>query len=145
MELLREGADLVGTRSLQRVGNSQRSHSAVEKLNWLLRYLETVKAWVHDSSGTGCGSLETMQRRRAQQRNRSCIVGSSESDRIEKTRHIELKAFFLEQWGARPGMRLVQVKTDEMIADCPTQVQSTPNSIHLSRRGLEIEPTPALF
>ena len=35
---------------------------------------ELAKAWVHDSSGTGCESLETMQRRRAQHRSRSYVV-----------------------------------------------------------------------
>ena len=49
-----------------------------------------------------------------------------------KTRHIELKAFS------------VQVRTDEMLADCLTNVPK-PNSIHLSRLGLEIEPVPAQF
>ena len=34
-----------------------------------------------------------------------------------KTRHIELKAFFLQQLCARPEVRLVQVRTDEIFAD----------------------------
>ena len=42
-----------------------------------------------------------------------------------KMRHIELKAFFLQQWSARPEVRLVP----------------TPNSLHLSRHGTSI---PAL-
>ena len=48
-----------------------------------------------------------------------------------KTRHIELKAFFL-QWSARPEVRLV-VEMSEMLADCLTKIKSTQNSIHLSR------------
>ena len=56
-----------------------------------------------------------------------------------KTRHIELKAFFLQQWSARPEVRLVQVGTSEMLADCLTKIQSTPNSVHLSKLGLEIK------
>ena len=59
-----------------------------------------------------------------------------------KTRHIELKAFFLQQWSARPGVRLVQVVTREMLADCLTKRQSTPNSVHLSRLGLDIKSGP---
>ena len=48
-----------------------------------------------------------------------------------ETGHMDLKAFFLQQWSARPEVRLVQVKTTEMLADCLTKIQSTPNSIHL--------------
>ena len=44
-----------------------------------------------------------------------------------RTRHIELKAFFLQQWSARPEVTLVQVGTSEMLADCLTKIQSTPN------------------
>ena len=57
-----------------------------------------------------------------------------------KTRHIELKAFFSQQWSARPEVRIVQVVTSEMLADCLTRIQSTPNSVHLSRPRLEINP-----
>ena len=46
-----------------------------------------------------------------------------------KPRHIELKAFFLQQWRARQEMRLVQVKTDDMLADCLTKVQTALTSI----------------
>ena len=54
-----------------------------------------------------------------------------------KTRHIELKVFFLQQWSARPEVRLVQVGTSEMLA--ATKIHSTPNSIHLSRLELDIK------
>ena len=61
-----------------------------------------------------------------------------------KTRHIELKAFFWQQWSARPEVRIVQVVTSEvtseMVADCLTRIQSTPNSVHLSRPIFEINP-----
>ena len=59
-----------------------------------------------------------------------------------KVRHIELKAFFLLQWSVRPEVRLVQVVTSEMLADCLKKIQSTPNSVHLSRLGLDFRPTP---
>ena len=36
---------------------------------------------------------------------------------------------------ARPKVRLVQVETSEMLTDCLTKIQSTPNSAHLSRLG----------
>ena len=69
-------------------------NSAVEKLSWLLRSLEPVKAWVYDSRGTGYGSLETTQRRRVQHRNRSCVLPAtmesttrSETGPSEKGRH----------------------------------------------------------
>ena len=62
-----------------------------------------------------------------------------------KTRHIDLKEFFSQQWSARPEVRLVQVGTSEMLADCLTTIQSTPNSVHLSKPGLEIEPSPELI
>ena len=52
---------------------------------------------------------------------------------IRETGHMELKAFLLQQWSARPEVRLVQVGTSEMLADCLTKIQSTPNSIHNSR------------
>ena len=59
-----------------------------------------------------------------------------------KTRHIELRASFLQQWSARPEVRLVQVGASEMLADCLTKIQSTPNSVHLSKLGLEIKSSP---
>ena len=59
-----------------------------------------------------------------------------------KKRHIGLKAFFLQQWSARPEVRLVQVETNEMLVDCLTKVQSTPYSHHLSRLGLDIKFCP---
>ena len=59
-------------------------------------------------------------------------------------RHIKVKAFFLQQWSARPEVRLVQVGTSEMLADCLTMIQSTPNSIHLSKLGLDIKSSPEL-
>ena len=62
------------TLTENKLRSSQRSHPAAEKLSWLLRYLEPVKACVYDSSGTGCENLETMQRRRAQHGNRSNVV-----------------------------------------------------------------------
>ena len=37
-----------------------------------------------------------------------------------KTKHIELKAFFLQQWSARPEVRLVHMGTSEMLADDDT-------------------------
>ena len=61
-----------------------------------------------------------------------------------KTRRIELKAFFLQQLSARPKMSFVQAGTSEMPADCPTKTQSTPNSAHLSKIGLEIKSSPGL-
>ena len=54
-------------------------------------------------------------------------------------RKVELNAFFLQQRSARPQVRLVQVETSEMLADCLTKIQSTPSSVHLSRLGLEIK------
>ena len=62
-----------------------------------------------------------------------------------KTGPMELRAFFLQQWSARPQVRLVQVGTSEMLADCLTEVQSTPNSVHLSKLGLEIKSSPKLI
>ena len=56
-----------------------------------------------------------------------------------KTRHIELKAFFLQQWSARPKVRLVQVGTSDMLAECLRKIQPTPHSVHLSRLGLDIK------
>ena len=56
-----------------------------------------------------------------------------------KTRHIELKALFLQQWSSRQEVRLVQVGTGEMLAYCLTKIQSTPNSVHFSKLGLEIK------
>ena len=52
-----------------------------------------------------------------------------------KTRHIELKVFFLQQWSARPEVRLVRVRTSEMLADFLTKGAVD----HLSRLGLEIK------
>ena len=63
-----------------------------------------------------------------------CCDSSAELSMIQrkrstrKTRHIELKALFLPQWSARPEVRRVQVKTDEMLVDRRTTVQSTPTS-----------------
>ena len=71
------------------------------------------------------------------------MIKRKESTR--RTRHIEPKAFFFHQWSARPEVRLAQVKSDEMLADGLTKGQWTPNSIHRSRIGLEIEPIPAQF
>ena len=52
-----------------------------------------------------------------------------------KTRHIELKAFILQQWSsARPKVRLVQVETSETLADGVTKIEPTPNSIYLEIR-----------
>ena len=59
-----------------------------------------------------------------------------------KTRHIELNAFFLQQWSARPEVRLVQVRTSEMFAYCVTKIQSTPHPVHLSKLGLEVKSSP---
>ena len=56
-----------------------------------------------------------------------------------KTRYTELKAFFSQQW------RLVQVGKSEMLADCLTEIASTPNSVHLSKLGLEIKSSPELI
>ena len=39
-----------------------------------------------------------------------------------RTGHIELKAFFLQQWCARPQVKVAKVKTDEMLADGLTKV-----------------------
>ena len=59
-----------------------------------------------------------------------------------KTRHIELKTFFLQQWSGRPDVGLVQVEMGKILADCSTKIQSTPNSVHLSRPGLDIKSSP---
>ena len=59
-----------------------------------------------------------------------------------KPRHIELKAFFLQRWNARPEVSPVQVRTSETLADGFTQIQSTPNSVHLSRLGLQVTSSP---
>ena len=114
---LRRGceANLVGTRSPRRAENNQRSHSAVAKLSWSLHSREPVttqQILCCDSSA----ALGIIKRK-----------GST-----RETRHIELKAFFLQQWSGRPEVRLVQVGTSEMLADCSTKIQSTPNSVHLS-------------
>ena len=45
-----------------------------------------------------------------------------------RTSHIELKAFFLQQWSARPEVRLVQVVTSKMLADYLTGIHSNMNS-----------------
>ena len=46
-----------------------------------------------------------------------------------RTRHIELKAFFLQQWSARPEVRLVLVGTSKMLADLSsTGIQSNMKS-----------------
>ena len=57
-------------------------------------------------------------------------------------KNIELKAFFLQHWGARPEVRLVQVVKSEVLADCLIKIQSTPNSVHLSRLRLDVESCP---
>ena len=111
-------------RSPRRARSSRRSLSAVVKLSSLLIYLEPVKARACDNSGLVYLSLDVMPRRRTQQRNRSCVaiplrrVGLSARARLQKTRHIGLKAFFLQQCSARPEVRLVQGWTIEMHADC---------------------------
>ena len=62
-----------------------------------------------------------------------------------KTRHIELKAFFLQQMECATKNEFVQVGTSEMLADCLTKIQSTTNSVHLSELGLEINSSPELI
>ena len=62
-----------------------------------------------------------------------------------KTRHIELKAFSLQQWNARPEVRLTKVGTSEMFGDCLTKTPSKPNSHHLSKLGSVVEPSPAMI
>ena len=59
-----------------------------------------------------------------------------------KTRHIELKVFFSQQWSARPEVRLVQVATSEMLADCLTKIQSTP--IRYISRSSDWQSNPVL-
>ena len=117
-------ANLAGARSKHRAENSQRSHSAVAKLSW---------------SAALSGAREGMSLR--QQWNWQRQFGSTDDEAIEasqqilccdscaalgmirrkgstrKTRHIELNAFFPQQWSARPKVRLVQVVTSEMLAD----------------------------
>ena len=43
-----------------------------------------------------------------------------------KTRRVVLKAFFLQQWSVSLEVRLVQMETGEVLADCATKTQSTP-------------------
>ena len=101
-----------------------------QRWNWLLKF--------------GCNAEETNET--TQQI--LCCDSSAAVDMIKregstrKTRHIELKPFFPPQWRARKGVRLVQVVTSEMLADCLTKIQSAPNSIHLSRLGLDLQSCP---
>ena len=56
-----------------------------------------------------------------------------------KTRHIEFKAFFLQQWSVRPEMRLVQVETNDMLADCSKDTVDTKFGTPLETRiGFEL-------
>ena len=62
-----------------------------------------------------------------------------------KTRHIELKAFFRQQWCARPEVRLVQVGTSEVLADCLTKIVDTKFDTSLEARfGNQIQPSTCL-
>ena len=45
--------------------------------------------------------------------------------RSRKTRHIELRAFFPQPRSARPEVRLVQIGTSDMFADCRHQFRYT--------------------
>ena len=57
-----------------------------------------------------------------------------------KTRHIELNAFLLATMERTTRSETcVQVGTSEMLGDCLTKIQSTQNSVHLSKLGLEIQ------
>ena len=126
---------MVGTRSPRGARSSRRSLPAAVKLSWLL-HLGPVAARAWTLCCDSSAALGMIKRK-----------GST-----RKTRHIELKAFFLEQWNARPEVRLVQVETSEMLADCLTKIQSTPNSTQLEtwtktierRRDVEI-PLTLLF
>ena len=94
----------------------------------------------------GCNAEETSET--TQQilcRDSSAALGMiKRKGSTRKTRHIELKAIFFQQWSARPEERLVQVETTEMLNDCLAKIQSTPNSIHLSKPGLAIKSSPEL-
>ena len=46
-----------------------------------------------------------------------------------KTRHMELKAFFLQQWSARPRVSFVQGRTSELLAVCFTKIHWTSNTV----------------
>ena len=59
-----------------------------------------------------------------------------------KTTHIELKAFFLQRWSTRPEVRLVQVETSEMPADCLTKVR--PKKIRSISRDSDWRSHPVL-
>ena len=43
-----------------------------------------------------------------------------------RTRHVELKAFFLQQWAQRPLVQVVKVGTSDMLADALTKVMNMP-------------------
>ena len=81
----------------------------------------------------GCNAEETSET--TQQK--LCCNSSAALDMIKrkgstrKTRHIELKAFFLQLWSARPEVRLVQVWTSEVLAECLIKIVSTPNMIQI--------------
>ena len=105
------------------------------KLSWLLHSLEPFECmglrqqwnWLLKF---GCNAKETNETTQ----HILCCDSSAALGLIKRkgsTRHIELKAFFLQQWSARPEVRLVQVVTSEMLADYLTKSQSTPNSVNL--------------
>ena len=82
-----------------------------QQWNWLLKF--------------GCSAEET---RETTQQILCCDSSAAlgmlkRKGSTRKTRHIELKVFFLQQWSARPEVRLVQVETSEMLADCLTKIQ----------------------
>ena len=54
-----------------------------------------------------------------------------------RTRHVELKAFFLQQWAQRPLVQVVKVGTSDMLADALTKVMSMPtdHGVLLGLRG----------
>ena len=107
---LRRGceANLVGTRAPGRAENSQRPHSAVAKLSWSLHSLEPLKGlslrqhwnWL---LRFGCNAEETSET--TQQI--LCCDSSAALGMIKrstrKTRHIKLKAFFLQHMERATG------------------------------------------
>ena len=55
---------------------------------------------------------------------------------IRTTRHIELKAFFTQQWSARPEARKVRVGTNEQSADVLQNILLIADPGHSEKLGL---------
>ena len=118
------------------------SKSAVVKRSCLLHYLKLVKAWACDKKWNwqlkcGRGAEET----NATKQTILCCDSSATHGAMKRkdSRLAERDASSCKRSFCNNGPRdLVQMGTSEILADCLTNMQSTPNSIHLSRLGLGI-------